>query len=87
MFTGAMQSMIENMLRETVQNLPPEIQEKIGQAFEFVGTVDARLAAMQSQLDRLERILTDGPVRNEPHQLGGPETGDRKQADGSAAFG
>jgi hypothetical protein len=68
MITGAMQAMLENMMKDALQNLPPDIQEKIGRAFEFLASVDARLSAMQVQLDRIENARTaePEPVHNVP---------------------
>lgn len=76
MLTGAMAAMLENMLRDTVQNLPPDIQEKIGQAFQFIANVEARLAAIEAALSRIEGAMSDGkPVRSlEPAALAGPQS-------------
>jgi hypothetical protein len=47
---SAMQAMMAKMIGDMMQNLPPDIQEKINAMGDFTGRLDGRLSAIEDDL-------------------------------------
>jgi hypothetical protein len=60
---SAMQAMVQKMLGDMLQNLPPEIQEKIDVIGSFTGRLDGRLNAIENDLQAIKSHLGISTVK------------------------
>jgi len=54
---SAMQQMLNNMMKDMLLNLPPDVKEKLQQGAEFIAMVDGRLARIQNDLELIKSHL------------------------------
>jgi len=54
---SALQQMAMNMFSDMIKNLPPDVQQKIGQISEFTAMLDRRLASLDRDMQAIKTHL------------------------------
>ena len=80
---SAMQAMVTKMLADMMQNLPPEIQDKLDMMGNFTGRLDGRLKQIEDDLSLIKSHLgiTNGKALINGHRGENDGTGKPYQGD------